>query len=278
MKKKKLIGKIIKTVIMAAAAILFLSPFLWMLSSSLKLPVEVESNEFHFFGEALQWGNYVEVFVGRKVSMLKAYRNTLFVAVVSITLRLAFSSMAAYAFAKMRFRGKNVLFMLFLASMMIPGQATLIPRFMLFKTVGLYNTLWALILPSLFGASGIFLLRQYYMGLPTALMEAAKIDGASNWCIFSRVYLPLTKPAMVSLTVLGFVSTWNEYLSPLIFITKPDKYLVSQVIRWYMDSGDVTRYDLTMAACTSVIIPVIVLFIACQKYFVEGIATSGVKG
>lgn len=276
MKKKKLIGKIIKTVIMALVAILFLSPFLWMLSSSLKLPIEVESNEFHFFGEKLQWGNYVEVFTGRKVSMLSAYRNTLFVAVISITLRLAFSSMAAYAFAKMRFKGKNALFMLFLASMMIPGQATLIPRFMLFKTVGLYNTLWALILPSLFGASGIFLLRQYYMGLPTALMEAAKIDGAGHFRIFTTIYLPLSKPALISLTLLNFVDVWNEYLSAMVFITKSDLYIISQVIKSF--AGDMGDPAVQMAAASCAVFPIFILFLFCQKYFIEGISTSGVKG
>ena len=276
--KKSFVKTLIKTVIILLLCILFLTPFIWMISSSLKGPLEVLGKEFHFFGEEIHWDNYKVVWTDPDVSMLRSFGNTLWVCVISITVQLMVASMAAFAFAKLDFKGKNFYFLLFLSSMMVPVQVTIIPRFIMFKSIGLYNNLWSIILPFFFSASAIFMLRQFYMGLPTALMEAAKIDGASNWCIFSRVYLPLTKPAMVSLTVLGFVSTWNEYLSPLIFITKPDKYLVSQVIRWYMDSGDVTRYDLTMAACTSVIIPVIVLFIACQKYFVEGIATSGVKG
>ena len=276
MKKKKLTSKIIKTVIMTLVAVLFLSPFLWMLSSSLKLPIEIASPEFHFFGEALQWSNYVTVFTQEKANMLLAYRNTLFVAAVSIILRISLSSMAAFAFAKVKFKGKDFVFLLFLSSMMIPGQATLIPKFMLFKTIGLYNTLWALILPHLFGASGIFLLRQFYLGLPTALMEAAKIDGAGLFRIFTTIYLPLSKPAMISLTLLSFVDTWNEYLSAMVFITRSDLYIISQVIKYF--AGEMGDPAVQMAAASCAVFPIFILFFFCQKYFIEGIATSGVKG
>ena len=161
--------------------------------------------------------------------------------------------------------------------MMIPGEVTIIPRYMLFRTIGLYNNHWAIILPHWFSATAIFMLRQFYMGLPNDLMEAAKIDGASHPAIFIRILLPLTKSALVSLMVLTFISCWNEYLSPLIFLTKKNLYTISQVVRWYLQD-DAVRYDLTMAAATSTVIPVIILTLCCQKYFVEGIATSGVKG
>ena len=147
----------------------------------------------------------------------------------------------------------------------------------LFKKLNLYNNLWSVILPHWFNATAIFMLRQFYMGLPNDLMEAAKIDGASHPSIFARILMPLTKSALVSLTVLAFISCWNEYMSPLIFLVDKKLYTISQAIRWYM-LDDLQRYDLTMAAATSAIIPVIILFVACQKYFVEGIATSGVKG
>ena len=161
--------------------------------------------------------------------------------------------------------------------MMMPTEVTIVPRFMLFKTVGLYNNLWSVILPHFFNASAIFMLRQFYMGLPDDLMEAAKIDGASHLQIFGQIMLPLTKSALISLAMLSFISCWNEYMTPLIFLAKKNLYTISQVIRWYM-LDDLQRYDLNMAAATSAIIPVLVLFVFCQKYFVEGIATSGVKG
>ena len=191
--------------------------------------------------------------------------------------QLAFASLAAYAFAKIQFKGKNFVFLLFLSTMMIPVEVTIIPRFMLFKTIKLYDNLWAVILPHWFNATAIFLLRQFYMGLPNDLMEAAKIDGASHPMIFGRILFPLTKSALISLMVLSIVSCWNEYLSPLIFLVNKNLYTVSQVIRWYM-LDDLQRYELVMAAATSSIVPIIILFIACQRYFIEGIASSGVKG
>lgn len=209
--------------------------------------------------------------------MARSYLNSIFIVVFATIGQIIFSSMAAYAFAKIDFKGKNFVFMLFLASMMIPSQVTIIPRFMLFKKMGLYNSLWALILPFWFSASAVFLLRQFYIGLPNDLMEAAKLDGAGHWRIFMQVMLPLTKPVMVSIMVLAFIASWNEYLSALIFITEPAKFTVSQAIRWYL-LDELQRYELTMAAATLAIIPVIILFLSCQKYFVESIATSGVKG
>ena len=185
--------------------------------------------------------------------------------------------MAAYAFAKIDFKGKKFVFTLFLASIMIPSQVTIIPRFMLFYKMGIYNTLWSIILPSWFGATSIFLLRQFYMGLPNDLIEAAKIDGAGHLRIFAQIMLPLTKPVMVSCIVLSFIALWNEYLSPLIFLSNKKVYTIAQAIRWYLMS-DTQQYELTMAAASIAIVPLIILFVFCQKYFVEGIATSGMKG
>lgn len=163
-----------------------------------------------------------------------------------------------------------------MVTMMIPGQATIIPRYMMFFSVGLYDTLWALILPSFFSISSIFLLRQFYLGLPNDLMEAARVDGGSNFQIWSRILLPLTKPAMVTVTVLSFISSWNEYLSALIFLPSNKNYTVSLGVQYWMQMTD--EYNLMMAAAAGTILPIIVLFIATQKYFVESIATTGVKG
>lgn len=268
---------VVRTVFIGAIAFFFIVPLIWMVLSSLKTTPEVFARPFYWFPKEFQWGNYLEVWINEEAPMFRSFINSLFIVVFSILGQLAIASFAAYAFAKVNFKGKNAIFLLFLSSMMIPAQVTIIPRFMLFKTIGLYNSLWAIILPAWFGATSIFMLRQFYMGLPDDLMEAAKIDGAGHFRIFLQIMMPLTKAALVSLLILSFISSWNEYLSPLIFLTKPENYTVSQIIRWYMQEES-DPYELVMAASTISLIPILILFVTCQKYFVEGIASSGVKG
>lgn len=277
MKSRERIFAFIKTVVLGLISIAFLLPLIWMVTSSLKNTNEVFSQNWKWLPEVWRWDNYVTVWTAPDVSMLKAYANTTFITVIGTLGQLVIASLAAYAFAKINFKGKSIVFGMFLTTMMMPTEVTIVPRFILFKTVGLYNNLWAVILPHFFNATAIFLLRQFYMGLPDDLMEAAKIDGAGHPRIFAQILMPLTKSSLISLMVLSFISCWNNYMSPLIFLVKTHLYTISQVIRWYM-LDDLQRYDLNMAAATSAIIPVIILFVFCQKYFVEGIATSGMKG
>ena len=277
MKRREAIVATIKTIVLALISLAFLLPLIWMVTSSLKSTNEVFSGNWQWLPTIWRWDNYATVWTDPEVSMLNAYGNTAFITVISTVCQLIVASLAAYAFAKVNFKGKGVVFTMFLATMMMPTEVTIVPRFMVFKTVGLYNNLWAVILPHFFNATSIFMLRQFYMGLPDDLMEAAKIDGAGHVRIFSQIMMPLTKSALISLAMLSFISCWNEYMTPLIFLVKKNLYTISQVIRWYM-LDDLQRYDLNMAAATSAIIPVVILFIFCQKYFVEGIATSGVKG
>ena len=161
-------------------------------------------------------------------------------------------------------------------TMMIPGQAVIIPRFVLFKEIGLYDTLWSLIFPDMFSITAIFLLRQFYLGLPNELMDSAKVDGASYMTIWSQILMPLTKPAMVTVIVLAFISSWNEYLSALIFIPSNQLYTVSLAIQYWINMTD--EYNLMMTAAASAVIPVIILYLFTQKYFVKSVATTGVKG
>lgn len=277
MKKREFVLTLVKTLVIGIIALAFLLPLVWMVTSSLKNTNEVFAGNWHWLPSEWRWINYRTVWTDPDVSMFRAYLNTAFITVVGTAAQLVISSMAAYAFAKIRFQGKGVVFAMFLATMMMPTEVTIVPRFILFKTVGLYNDLWAIILPHFFNATAIFLLRQFYMGLPDDLMEAAKIDGAGHVRIFAQILMPLTKASLISLMVLSFISCWNEYMAPLIFLVKKPLFTISQVIRWYM-LDDLQRYDLNMAAATSAIIPVVILFIFCQRYFVEGIATSGVKG
>ena len=277
MKKNERAAAIVRTIVVSLIAVLFVVPLVWMVLSSLKTAPEVFARPFHWLPARVQWQNYATVWMNEEASMLRAFANTLYIALFSIIGQMFISSLAAYSFAKINFQGKQVVFMLFLSSMMVPSQLTIIPRFMLFKTIGLYNNLWAIILPAFFGATSIFMLRQFYMGLPNDLIEAAKIDGAGHLRIFLRIMLPLTKAALMSLIILAFISSWNEYMAPLIFLVKKELYTVSQNIQWYM-LDEFKEHNLTMAAATSAIVPVVILFIVGQKYFVEGIATSGVKG
>lgn len=277
MKSRENIAAFIKTVILGLISIAFLLPLIWMVTSSLKNTNEVFSQNWKLLPEVWHWDNYLTVWTAPDVNMLKAYANTAFITVIGTLVQLVIASLAAYAFAKINFKGKSIVFGMFLATMMMPTEVTIVPRFILFKTVGLYNNLWSVILPHFFNATAIFLLRQFYMGLPDDLMEAAKIDGAGHPRIFAQILMPLTQSSLISLMVLSFISCWNEYMTPLIFLVKTNLYTISQVIRWYM-LDDLQRYDLNMAAATSAIIPVIILFVFCQKYFVEGIATSGMKG
>ncbi|MCI9444362.1 MAG: carbohydrate ABC transporter permease [Oscillospiraceae bacterium] len=246
-----------------------------MILASLKSSSEVFSR--NWLPAVWKWENYKTVWTDTTVSLLRSFVNSIVIVVLGTGGQIIISSLSAYAFAKVNFKGKNIVFTLFLASMMIPVQATIIPRFILFYEIGLYNNLWSLILPSWFGVTSIFLLRQFYMGLPTDLMDAAKVDGAGHLRIFWQIMMPLTKPAMVSSAVLSFITIWNDYLSALIFLVNKKTYTVALAVRYWL-FDDAQRYELTMASAASTIIPVVILFIFCQKYFVEGIATSGVKG
>lgn len=276
MKKNERIHAIIRTLIIGAIAIVFLLPLLWMLSASVKLPADVMTYPVDWIPDEIQWNNYVRIWTNDQAPFTRLYWNSFLVTVISLIGQLLFASMAAYAFAKLQFRGKNVIFMMLLASMMIPTEATIIPQFMLFKAIGLYDTLSSIVLPSWFNVTTIFLLRQFYMSLPDSLMEAAKIDGASHLKIWWSIYMPLTKSALVSAGILAFISTWNQYLQPLIMLVSEANYTIPLGIRfWLVD--DAREYNMVMAAAASAIIPIIIVVTICQKHIVEGIATSGTK-
>lgn len=276
MKKNERIHAIIRTLIIGAIAIVFLLPLLWMLSASVKFPADVMTYPIDWIPDEIQWNNYVRIWTNDQAPFTRLYWNSFLVTVISLIGQLLFASMAAYAFAKLQFRGKNVIFMMLLASMMIPTEATIIPQFMLFKAIGLYDTLSSIILPSWFNVTTIFLLRQFYMSLPDSLMEAAKIDGASHLKIWWSIYMPLTKSALVSAGILAFISTWNQYLQPLIMLVSEANYTIPLGIRfWLVD--DAREYNMVMAAAASAIIPIIIVVTICQKHIVEGIATSGTK-
>ena len=275
MKKKKRTSKIITTVVIGAFSLIFVLPLLWMISASLKPNYEIFNYPIRWIPIPPMVQNYITVWTDETMPFGLMYLNSLKIALFTIVGKLVISAGAAYAFSKMRFPGKNLVFILFLASMMIPAQVTILPRFVLFKELGLYNTHASLILPALFDVSAIFLLRQFYNAVPFDLSESALIDGASHFRIWAQIIVPLTKAPMASLAILALVTSWNDYFNPLIFIVNKSKYTVSLGINNYTADIDV---NMGLAASVSAILPILLLYIFCQKYFEQSIASSGIKG
>lgn len=269
--------KIILTAIMGALAVLMITPFAWMVSASLKRAPEVFQFPIRWIPAEPQFGNYKKIWMNEYNPFYLFYWNSIKVTVLSVIGKLAVSSLAAYAFARLEFRGKHVLFLLYLSTMMIPHQITLVPKFILFHWLGMYNTHWALIIPGTFNIIGIFLLRQFFMTIPKELTEAAQIDGAGHGTIFGRIVLPLSTPALVSLTILVFVGNWNDYLNPLIFLTSKSLFTIPLGLQTFLGL-DILEYNLLMGGAAIAIIPILIVFMAFQRYFIEGIAVSGLKG
>lgn len=275
MKKRKLTVKIFWTVIIGVISILFLLPLIWMVSSSFKPVYSIYDFPIEWIPKHPMVQNYVEVWTDPKIPFGRLYLNSVKISVITIVGQLLVSSAAAYAFSKMRFPGKNIVFMLFMATMMIPGQVTILPRFVLFKEIGLYNTHASLILPAVFSVSSIFMLRSFYNNIPNDLSESAVIDGASHLRIWMQIIMPLSKAPMATLAILALVSSWNDYFNPLIFIPDYKKFTVSLGVKHL--AGD-TNVNLGLAASVSAILPILILYVFCQKYFVQSIASSGIKG
>lgn len=268
--------KILVTLILVGAGILMILPFLWMMSTSLKRPFEVFEYPIQWIPSVLQFENYKKVWTGSNPFSLY-YWNSIKVTVLSVVGTVFISSAAAYGFSRIKFRGRDAIFFLYLATLMIPDQVTLIPRFIVFNYMGIYNTHWALILPGFFMVFGTFLLRQFYMTLPKDFSEAAFIEGAGHFKIWLRIIMPLAKPGLVSLIILSFTQHWNDYLNPLVFLPDKSLYTVPVGLTNFIDDMG-TEYTLMMAAAVSSILPVIILFLFGQKWFIQGVASSGVKG
>ena len=252
-----------------------LIPFVWMLSSSLKTSTEVFSIPMRWVPEAFHWENYSAIW--DKVALLTYFKNTAIVAVVVTAMQIITSSFAAYAFAKMRFKGRDLLFMLYIGTIAVPWQVYMLPQFIMMRSFGLNNTIWALVVLQSFSAFGVFLMRQFYLGIPGELNEAARIDGLSEYGIWARIILPLSKPAIATLAIFTFVNTWNDYMGPMIYLTSDANKTIQVGLRRFIQAYS-ADYNLIMAASLCSLIPVSLVFFSLQKYFIEGIATTGIKG
>lgn len=276
-KNNEIFSKIVMTIVMGIFGFAMVLPFLWMLSASFKHSMDIFKFPIDWIPSNPRLENYTTVWLNKSYPFYLFFFNSLKVAVLSILGLLFVSSTAAYAFAKIDFKGKNIIFLIYLATMMIPAQATLVPRFAIFKVLGIYDTHWALIIPASFNIVGMFMLRQFFISIPKELSESAKIDGAGYIRIWWQIILPLAKPALLSLVILGFVWSWNDYTNALIFLITKENYTIPIGLQAFMED-DMTQYNLIMTGATCAILPIIVLFLFCQKYFIKGIATSGIKG
>jgi multiple sugar transport system permease protein len=252
-----------------------LIPFVWMLSSSLKLDQEVFRYPMRWIPETAHWGNYVEIW--RKIPLGTYFQNTVAVAAAVTAMQILTSSFAAYAFAKMQFRGRDALFLCYIGTIAVPWQVYMLPQFIMMRNIGLYDTIWALVVLQSFSAFGVFLMRQFYLTIPNELCEAARIDGLSEYGIWARIVLPLAMPAVATLFIFTFVNTWNDYMGPLIYLTRDANKTIQVGLQRFIQSFT-SDYHLIMAAALCSLIPVTILFLVMQRYFIEGIATTGLKG
>ncbi|WP_394173659.1 carbohydrate ABC transporter permease [Guptibacillus hwajinpoensis] len=249
-------------------------PFVWMISTSLKtqgatmvLPPEIIPSD-------INWGNYMKV--TQAFPVLRFLGNSLLVASVSTVGQLILCSMAAYAFARLKFRGRDFLFLLYLATLMVPAQVTMTPQFILMKYLGWINTYEGLILPGMFNAFGTFLLRQFFISIPRELEEAAFIDGASHFRVYWQIILPLAKPALATLTVFAFMQSWNNFLWPLIIVSDSDMMTLPLGLSMLQGRWE-TDWNLMMAGVVISVLPVLAVYLFAQKYFIQGLTMGGLK-
>ena len=274
--KKAVAGKICVYIILILLALVMIIPFLWMLSASIKSDREVfQMNPFVWIPENPKWSNYKEIWT--KIPFATFVGNTVYLTLVVTALQLLTSSFAAYSFAKLEFKHKNGLFLAYIATIAMPWQVYMVPQFIMMRKMGLNDKLLAIICLQAFSAFGVFMMKQFYEGIPDDLCEAARIDGMSEYRIYAKIMLPLSKPALSTLTIFTFVTTWNDYLGPLIYLKSQEKKTIQLGLKMFISQYS-SDYGLIMAGSVLSLIPVLLMFLFLQKYFVEGVASTGLKG
>lgn len=272
------IGSVSLWILLLAVAVIEIAPISWMFSTSLRDPKNSFDLPPDFLPNAFYWQNYQAVINSPDINFLGFFWNSVKIATIVTVAQLLTCSMAGYAFARLRFKGRDFLFGLFLASLMVPGTVTLIPSFILIRELGLMNTHWALILPGITSAFGVFLLRQHFMSLPQELIDAAKIDGASYLRIYLQILLPLTGPALSALGIFTFLGSWNNFVGPLLFLRDWDRYtfpIAIATLQGYMGTGNQSQ---VLAGIMISIFPILVIFLIAQRWIVQGAAITGMKG
>jgi len=276
MHSRRMIKMVLIYALLITLAVPFMLPFLWMIATSLKKSQDVFTYPPSFLPNSFEWRNYI---VGWNTLPFNTFlKNSLIVTLANVVGNLISCSLVAYGFARLRGRGRNLLFLLLLATLMIPREVTIVPRFLLFQRVGLVNTLWPLIVPAWFGYPFfIFLLRQFFMTIPQDLDEAARIDGASSLRILTSIILPLSTPALATVAVFAFIGNWTNVLDPLIYIRSQELYTLALGLNLFR-GVNLIQFNLLMAVSIVTLLPVLIVFFLAQRLFVQGVTLTGMGG
>ncbi|WP_198671516.1 carbohydrate ABC transporter permease [Desertihabitans aurantiacus] len=276
MRKKSIQSRIVSYVVLVLGSLAFLFPLAWLVSTSLKTQDQILVYPIQWLPDPVNWSNYVDLF---DVAPFGRYLlNTVLLTVGGVAGSLIGSSIAAYAFAKLRFPGRDVFFMVMLATLMVPSWATLIPSYVLFARIGWLDSFAPILVPALFAAPfNTFLLRQFFLSIPNELDEAAKIDGASTFRIFWSIALPMARPALIIVALFSFLTYWNEYLLPLVYLQSDDKYPLSVGVANFIGLQN-QDFALAMTGAAIAIAPCLILFFIAQRWFIQGVVITGVKG
>jgi multiple sugar transport system permease protein len=256
-------------------AAFMLVPFAWMASASLQLDKDVFRFPFRWIPKVPRWKNYELIW--QRIPFLLFFANTAKLAVIITALQLITSSLAGYAFARLEFKGRDILFLGYVGTIAIPWQVYMVPQFIMMRKLGLNDTHLSIILLQAFSAFGVFLMRQFLIGIPKELSDAARIDGLGEYGIYARIMLPLSKPALATLTIFTFVGVWNDFMGPLIYFSSERLKTIQLGLRMFISQYS-AEYSLIMAASLVSLVPVFILFLFLQRYFIEGIASTGIKG
>lgn len=270
-------GRFLHYTVLLVISVLMVIPFLWMLSTSLKEPSKIFVFPPEFIPSPVRWENYLEVLQSTPFHLF--YFNSLYIAFLVTIGTVFFSSIAGYAFARIPFKGRNFVFLLLLSTMMIPNEVTSIPMFLFMRELGLINTHVPLIVLPIFGASGVFgvfVMRQFFLAIPKELEEAAMIDGCSRWRIFWSIMLPMAKPAIATLTIFTFLTSWNDFYDPLIFLNDKELMTLPLALSLFTDEAGTAWHHL-MSASVMATVPLLIVFFFAQKQFIQGVAMSGMK-
>ncbi|MFS0777768.1 carbohydrate ABC transporter permease [Neobacillus sp. 3P2-tot-E-2] len=273
--RKKKVTRFSAHLVLIIASFFFMIPFIWMVSTSLKPLTQVFTFPPEWIPKPVKWSNYIDAM--NYIPFFTYLKNTIIITLVSTIGAVLSCPIVAYSFAKLKWPGRNILFIITIGVMMIPGQVTMIPLFLLFEKLGLVGTPYPLIIPAFFGIPFyIFLLRQFFMGLPDSLREAAKIDGASEFRIYWQIMLPLAKPAVLAVGLFQFMASWTDFIGPLLYLTDSVQYTLSLGLQQFQSQKG-SEWGLMMAVSTMMTVPVILLFFFLQKTFIKGITFSGIK-
>jgi multiple sugar transport system permease protein len=271
-----MLGRGATYLVLCAGAALLLFPFAFLVSSSLKTRAEVSTSKLALAPASPQWQNYPESLA--MMNFRTALANTLVITAMSVAGQVISSSLVGFGFARFRFRGRDALFVVMLSTMMLPAQVTMIPVFVLFRWLGMVDTIWPLVIPMwLASPFYVFMFRQFFSQIPEELMEAARIDGAGNWTIYWRLMLPLSGPVVAIVAIYTFLFVWNDFMGPLIYLNSPDNRTLALALNAFKGQYGVTNLHLLMAASVVTMLPCVLLFFAMQRYFVESVAATGMK-